>query len=94
MKSSVLKSRRFWTAIVTLVVNIVVFVVSHYVADAQISELLLKVVLPGVDTVAGILIAAYTVEDVALIKSDYEKFKSDRSVEEAKLYASEYSKKE
>jgi len=82
MKTPILKSRRFWTAIVTLVINIVVFVISHYVSDIQISELLLKVVLPGIDTIAGILIVAFTVEDVVLIKSDYEKFKAVKNVEE------------
>lgn len=86
MKDPILKSRRIWTAIITLIVNIATFVIAHYVNDPQISELLLKILLPGLDTIAGILITAFTVEDVALIKSDYEKFRSEKSVEEAAHY--------
>lgn len=92
MKTPILKSRRLWTAVITLVVNVVTFIVAHYVNDPVISELLLKTLLPGIDVIAGILIAAFTVEDVALIKSDYEKFKSENSVKESRAW-SEYENK-
>ena len=65
---SVLKSRRFWTAIVAVVINLVTFVVSHYIGDPTLKELSI-ILIGGITTIAGILIASYTVEDQANIKA-------------------------
>jgi hypothetical protein len=58
----VLKSRRFWTFVVAQLVAIATFVFSHYVL---VSPDLLALVISTVEGLAGILIAAYTVDDVS-----------------------------
>jgi hypothetical protein len=65
---SVLKSRRFWTAVVGIGLNIITFVVSHYIGDPTLKELSV-ILIGGITTIAGILIASYTVEDQANIKA-------------------------
>jgi hypothetical protein len=65
---SVLTSRRFWTAVVGIGLNIITFIVSHYVGDPVMKELSV-ILIGGITTIAGILIASYTVEDNAKIKA-------------------------
>jgi hypothetical protein len=66
---SVLKSRRLWTAIVGVVLNIATFAVGHYLGDPTMQEFS-YILIGGITTISGILIASYTVEDVANIKAD------------------------
>jgi hypothetical protein len=61
--SKVLTSRRFWSLIVSQVVAIILFVVTNYVPDPKVVELA-KLIIVGVDSVAGVIIAAYTIDDI------------------------------
>jgi hypothetical protein len=64
---SVWKSEALWTAIVTLIINVVTFIVANYVPDPKMVELI-RIIIVGGDSVAAILIAAFTVKDVAAMK--------------------------
>lgn len=86
---SVWKKPQLWTAIVTLIVNLVAFVVTTWVSDPSVKELVIKILLPGLDTIAGILIVAFTADDVARIRAQTEITKAEFSVKEAEAYAKE-----
>jgi hypothetical protein len=59
---NVLSSRRLWTFVIAQLVTIATFVFSHYVTvDPQ----LVGLVIGFVEGLAGILITAYTVDDVS-----------------------------
>ena len=66
--SKVLTSRRFWTFVVDQVVTILMFIASTYIQDPAILELV-KMVIILVNGIAGFLILAYTVEDVAIARA-------------------------
>jgi hypothetical protein len=57
-------SRRFWTLIITAVVDIATFTLSHFVSDPFYAELA-KMVMLSFTTIGTLLIAAYTVDDVS-----------------------------
>jgi len=61
----VLKSRRFWTAVSTVVINVATFVAATYLPSPDTKQLA-TIVIGGVTTVGAILIASYTVEDSSI----------------------------
>ena len=61
----ILQSRRFWTAVMDMIVSIVLYFIStFYPTQADMIKFLIGAIQP----VAVILIAAFTAEDVASIK--------------------------
>lgn len=67
-KDPILQSRRFWTAIMTLIIDLVTFAVAHYVPDPNMQQMA-TMLIGGVTTIGGLLIASYTIEDHAIISN-------------------------
>ena len=63
---SVLTSRRFWTAVVDLVVSVTGFITAHFVPNPTTVDI--KFIIVALQPVVAILIASYTTEDVATLK--------------------------
>lgn len=62
---AVLTSRRFWTALIAMIINIATIVIGIYVKDPDFTKLAIAA-LTGLDTLAGIVIALFTVDDTRL----------------------------
>lgn len=59
--NNLIKSRRFWTAVIDMVVSIALFAVGKYSpSDLDMTKFLIAAIQP----VVLVIIAAYTVEDV------------------------------
>lgn len=65
---NVLQSRRFWTLIITALVDILTVMFRHYIIDPFSLDLAFKL-LALANGVAGIYIVSLTVEDYAAIKN-------------------------
>jgi hypothetical protein len=63
--AQLLTSRRLWTFVVAQVVAIAAFVIANYVHDPAASQLA-GLLIGMVEGIAGIVIAAFTVDDVKL----------------------------
>ena len=75
MGVSILKSRRFWTAVMDMVISLVLYFVStFYPSQAD----MIKFVIGAIQPVAVILIAAFTAEDVAALHSAALKYQADK----------------
>jgi hypothetical protein len=73
------KSRQFWTAIVDAVVSLILFFVGQYY-PASLEAV--KFVIAALQPVVAILIIAFTVEGVALIKAESAQYQADVNWEE------------
>jgi hypothetical protein len=74
---NVWKSEALWTAITALVLSVAGFAATNYIADPKMVELA-KTLILGMNGVAAILIAGFTVKDVAAMK--YFKVSSYRQI--------------
>ena len=68
---AVLNSRRLWTFILSSLVSIATLLIGHYFQDPFAMQVSILVV-STVEGVAGILITAYTVDDINARKADKE----------------------
>jgi hypothetical protein len=84
MATPILKSRRFWTAVVTAIVSTVLYLIGQYDPEQlPLTKTLLEIWLP----LGLTLIAAFTAEDVATINADAKKHVANQSLAEAHVYA-------
>lgn len=68
--SNLIQSRRFWTAVIDMVVSVALYAVGRYSpADLEFTKFLIAAIQP----VVLVIIAAYTVEDVHNIIAEKEK---------------------
>lgn len=65
--NTLLKSRRFWMAVLDTVVSIAGFVVAHYVPDPNTADLI-KFLVVSLQPLFVTIIVAFTVEDVTAIR--------------------------
>ena len=65
--AALLKSRKFWVAVLDLVVSLVLFFVGKYTSPSALEDV--KVIIVAIQPVAIILIGAIAYEDAALIKT-------------------------
>lgn len=68
MKPNIFQSRRFWTLVLDFVISIVGFITAHYVSPSTAE--LIKFLVVTIQPIAIFLIGAYTVTDVAYIRSN------------------------
>jgi hypothetical protein len=67
MNVPILHSRRFWTAVVDMIVSLALYFVSQFYPS---SAEMVKFTIVAIQPVVVILIAAFTTEDVASINAD------------------------
>ncbi len=85
MNVPIYKNKALLTAVAALVLNIAAFVVANYLPDPKLVELA-KIVLVGLDSVAGILIANFAVETNAQSKVEIAKIQAQSRLQEIESY--------